>query len=311
MLMIRPPAGLHHRPGGGAGEEERAAQVDVDHRVPLLVLHADDHVVAGDAGIVDQDVQPTPQLDDLVDHLVDAVAMGHVAGDRLGRCRRRRWMAATVSARLSALMSMQATLAPAAARIDGDAPAQSPAGPGHQGRLGRLRSAWKFGLSLVRVCSIHGRARASVAQTRQSVDRCPYVILPSHIHALALDLAVDPPQQAPQHPAGADFVELVEALLQAGIASSLPSGPAGGSAGPSGGGFPRGRRAAGRRRWKSPGYSGLCMGTSARASAQRWSAGRMISRVKGPGHGQGHGLHGPERLGQFGRPLAGRRWSRK
>ena len=50
---------------------------------------------------------------------------------------------------------------------------------------------------------------------------------------------------------------------------------------------------------------GFCMGTSASAAASRWSAGRMISRVESPGHGQGHGLHRAERLGHFRRPLAG------
>ncbi len=39
----------------GLAMRNSRVQIGVDHRVPLLILHAHEQVVAGDAGVVDQD----------------------------------------------------------------------------------------------------------------------------------------------------------------------------------------------------------------------------------------------------------------
>ena len=52
-------AAAHHALHGRAGQAEGGREVDGDHRVPFLVLHAHEEVVAGHAGIVDQDVEPS------------------------------------------------------------------------------------------------------------------------------------------------------------------------------------------------------------------------------------------------------------
>src|SRR3990172_1271842 len=79
-----PAAPLQHRSGRRPGEQKCPPQIDVDHGVELLVFHAQDDVVAGDSGVVDQDLEAAPLVDDCVDHFADALAVGHVAGERLG-----------------------------------------------------------------------------------------------------------------------------------------------------------------------------------------------------------------------------------
>ena len=49
-------AAAHHRMGELAGQPEHRPQIDVDHRVEILVRHAHEQPVLGDAGIVDEDV---------------------------------------------------------------------------------------------------------------------------------------------------------------------------------------------------------------------------------------------------------------
>ena len=55
--MMRPKPAAHHATQHGARQVEGGGQVDRDHLVPLLVLHAHEELVAGDAGIVDEDVE--------------------------------------------------------------------------------------------------------------------------------------------------------------------------------------------------------------------------------------------------------------
>ena len=76
-------------------------EVDVDHRVPLGLVHVEAHLVAQDAGVVDEDVEPAEGVDGLADHALgavprrDAVAVGFgpatrgddLVDDLLRRCR--------------------------------------------------------------------------------------------------------------------------------------------------------------------------------------------------------------------------------
>jgi hypothetical protein len=56
---------------GRPGHQERAAQVHADDQVPVVVGHLEQQVVAGDAGVVDQDVDAAELLDDPVDRGLD------------------------------------------------------------------------------------------------------------------------------------------------------------------------------------------------------------------------------------------------
>ena len=49
---------LEHRPDGRLREHERRGQVRRQHRVPVLALHPHQQLIAGDAGIADDDVEP-------------------------------------------------------------------------------------------------------------------------------------------------------------------------------------------------------------------------------------------------------------
>ena len=65
--------------GGELGHGEVTLEVDIDDDVPFLFGHVEDHPVAQDAGVVDQDVEPSEGVERLLDH---ALASGHV-GDRV------------------------------------------------------------------------------------------------------------------------------------------------------------------------------------------------------------------------------------
>jgi hypothetical protein len=55
--------------------------VDVDDQVPVLVGHLEQQVVAGDAGVVDQDVDAAELLDDPGDRGVDRGGVADVGAD--------------------------------------------------------------------------------------------------------------------------------------------------------------------------------------------------------------------------------------
>ncbi len=61
------------RPAAGV---ERPLQVDVDHRLPLLRAHVEDHPVAQDARHVDDDVEAAELVDRLLDHRPGPVEVG-------------------------------------------------------------------------------------------------------------------------------------------------------------------------------------------------------------------------------------------
>ena len=69
--------------GGELGHREVTLEVDVDDDVPLVLGHVEDHPVAQDAGVVDQDVEPAERVERLLDHALAGVHVGHrvVVGD--------------------------------------------------------------------------------------------------------------------------------------------------------------------------------------------------------------------------------------
>ena len=110
MLMIRPLRRfimpLVHRPHG----VERALEVGVQHRVPVGLAQAEQDVVPGEAGVVDQDVDRAEGLLRRGDGRVDLGGLGDVAGDADGAVAE---LAAT-SCAFAASRPTIATLAPAA-----------------------------------------------------------------------------------------------------------------------------------------------------------------------------------------------------
>ena len=63
----------------GARQAEGRGQVDRDHLVPVLVLQLHEQIVAGDAGIVDQDVELAHRRFRLRHQCFDRVLVGEVA----------------------------------------------------------------------------------------------------------------------------------------------------------------------------------------------------------------------------------------
>src|SRR5205085_11646604 len=53
-------------------------------QVPVVLAHLEQQVVAGDAGVVDEDVDPTQVRDDPLDRGLDGGGVGHVGADADG-----------------------------------------------------------------------------------------------------------------------------------------------------------------------------------------------------------------------------------
>ena len=60
--------------GGGEG----ALEVHIDHCVEVLLGHREDHAVAQDSRVVDQDVEAPPGVDGLLDHLAGCREVGDI-----------------------------------------------------------------------------------------------------------------------------------------------------------------------------------------------------------------------------------------
>ena len=85
-----------HAAQGRADEPEPRGEVDVEHRLPVLVAHPHRQPVAGDAGIVDKDVDLTERGLALAHQTLGLVGLGEIgvqdmdalaelAGERLQR----------------------------------------------------------------------------------------------------------------------------------------------------------------------------------------------------------------------------------
>jgi hypothetical protein len=72
----------------GGDAVERALDVDVDHRVPLVGVDLGHRADRHDAGIVDQHVEPAEIADDGIDNRLDLFLVDHIELDRRGLLRR-------------------------------------------------------------------------------------------------------------------------------------------------------------------------------------------------------------------------------
>jgi hypothetical protein len=78
-FTMRPLPALGHVTEGGLGEEEGAGQVHVEDLEPVIVRHLEHGLVAGDAGVVDEDVRAPVGLDHLLDGAAAIPRLAHVA----------------------------------------------------------------------------------------------------------------------------------------------------------------------------------------------------------------------------------------
>ena len=79
--MMRPPRCWIIGLSTACAQRERRRQVGGEHLVPVVALHAQHQLVAGDAGVVDQDVDPAVRCERAVDQRVDRGGVGHVDAD--------------------------------------------------------------------------------------------------------------------------------------------------------------------------------------------------------------------------------------
>ena len=92
-------AAAHHRMRELARQPEHGAEIDVDHRVEILVRHAHEQPVLGDAGIVDQDVDAFELGLGLLAERLDLAAVGQIRPERSWCGRRARRPAPRASRR--------------------------------------------------------------------------------------------------------------------------------------------------------------------------------------------------------------------
>src|SRR5262249_60146985 len=79
----RAAAVLRYLSAGLLGDEEHAGQVSVDGLVPQLLGHLLERLVAGDAGVVDQNVDVAEIADDFLVHLLDLCGVDDAVGIEL------------------------------------------------------------------------------------------------------------------------------------------------------------------------------------------------------------------------------------
>src|SRR6478735_4726845 len=73
--------GLDHRRARRLAAQEQAGQVGCYHRIPVLFGHLEQQIIAGDTGVVDQDVDSPERIECAVDHLLDSGHARDVGAD--------------------------------------------------------------------------------------------------------------------------------------------------------------------------------------------------------------------------------------
>ena len=75
---------LEHRPHRRLRERKRRGEVCGEHSIPLVALHPQQELIARNAGVAHDDVEPTVTVDDVVRHTRERGGVGHVEAQRLG-----------------------------------------------------------------------------------------------------------------------------------------------------------------------------------------------------------------------------------
>ena len=72
--------GFHQHAHEGFHGVEGALEIGVEHGVPVLLLHAHEQAVAGDAGVVDEDVHRAEFVADFLGEFLHGGVIGHIHG---------------------------------------------------------------------------------------------------------------------------------------------------------------------------------------------------------------------------------------
>jgi hypothetical protein len=75
---------LEHRPHGGLRQDEHGGEVGGHHGVPVLALHAHEQLIACDAGVADDDIEPPVPIDDSRGYRLQGGRIRHVDAERFG-----------------------------------------------------------------------------------------------------------------------------------------------------------------------------------------------------------------------------------
>jgi hypothetical protein len=54
----------------------------LEHAAEIGEIHLGEGLVAEDAGIVDQDIHPSPSGENAIDHVLNGALIGHIGGER-------------------------------------------------------------------------------------------------------------------------------------------------------------------------------------------------------------------------------------
>ena len=123
--MMRPEAPAHHAAHRGARQPERGGEIDRDDLVPVLVLHAHEKIVAGDAGIVDQNIDVPHGGFGGRHQLLDLGRVGQIAGQHMDAAAQLAGQRVERSSRVPEM----ATVAPLACSACAIAPPMPPVAP--------------------------------------------------------------------------------------------------------------------------------------------------------------------------------------
>src|SRR5579883_1279848 len=77
-------ARLHHRRQRLLDAEMRAGEVGANDGIPVLLFHAHGQAIAGDGGVVDENIEPAEFLEDLLEAGFDLFGLGDIHFDREG-----------------------------------------------------------------------------------------------------------------------------------------------------------------------------------------------------------------------------------
>src|SRR5262249_26721524 len=99
---------------------------------PVLVLGAQDQAIDGDAGIIDQDVEPPRLLRDRLDRRVDGLGVGHVEALQVSDAARRPYGFQRLRSSVLVLRVIEKHLRPAARKRDRDRAPDAARSPGDQ-----------------------------------------------------------------------------------------------------------------------------------------------------------------------------------
>ncbi len=78
------PARFHHRAHHGTAKAHGGGEIDIQHLCPILVGHPHEELIAGDACVVDEDVEPPHRFNRLLGQRFDGCRVTEIARQHVG-----------------------------------------------------------------------------------------------------------------------------------------------------------------------------------------------------------------------------------